>query len=129
VKHVLVVFGTRPEAIKMAPVVAALRAREGGVRTTVCVTGQHREMLDQVLSLFGIVPEVDLELMRSGQSLAELTSAVVVAMDRVLQDRQPDVVLVHGDTTTAMASTGWCRSATSRRACARAASTRRSPRR
>src|SRR5207237_9538821 len=74
-------------------------------RTTVCVTGQHREMLDQVLSLFGIVPEIDLDVMRSGQSLADLTAAVVTSVDRVLHDRQPDEVLVHGDTTTAMAST------------------------
>ena len=104
VKHVLVVFGTRPEAIKMAPVVAALRARGDALRTTVCVTAQHREMLDQVLSLFGIVPDVDLALMRPGQSLTELASAVLVAVDGVLKQQQPDVVLVHGDTTTAMAT-------------------------
>lgn len=103
-KHVLVVFGTRPEAIKMAPVVAALRARDEEARVTVCVTAQHREMLDQVLSLFGIVPDVDLDLMRSGQSLAELTSRVLLAVDGVLEDRRPDVVLVHGDTTTTLAS-------------------------
>jgi UDP-N-acetylglucosamine 2-epimerase len=104
VKHVLVVFGTRPEAIKMAPVVAALKARGDVLRTTVCVTAQHREMLDQVLSLFGIVPEIDLDLMRSGQSLADVTAAVVTGIDQVLRERQPDVVLVHGDTTTAMAA-------------------------
>ena len=104
-RHVLVVFGTRPEAIKMAPVVAAMKAREDALRTTVCVTAQHREMLDQVLSLFGIVPEVDLDLMKSGQSLAEVTSAVVTGIDAVLRERQPDAVLVHGDTTTAMAAT------------------------
>jgi UDP-N-acetylglucosamine 2-epimerase len=104
VKHVLVVFGTRPEAIKMAPVVGALRARDDALRTTVCVTGQHREMLDQVLSLFGIVPEVDLDLMKAGQTLAEVTAAVVTGVDAVLKERQPDVVLVHGDTTTAMAA-------------------------
>jgi UDP-N-acetylglucosamine 2-epimerase len=102
-KHVLVVFGTRPEAIKMAPVVAALRARDEEFRTTVCVTAQHREMLDQVLSLFGIVPEVDLDLMRSGQSLAEVTSRVLTGIDEVLLERRPDVVLVHGDTTTTLA--------------------------
>ncbi len=83
-KHVLVVFGTRPEAIKMAPVVAALRARDDVLRTTVCVTAQHREMLDQVLSLFGIVPEVDLDLMKSGQTLADLTAAVLTGVDGVL---------------------------------------------
>jgi UDP-N-acetylglucosamine 2-epimerase (hydrolysing) len=104
VKHVLVVFGTRPEAIKMAPVIGALKARGGDLRTTVCVTGQHREMLDQVLSLFGIVPEVDLGVMKSGQSLADLTCAVLGGVDRVLAERQPDAVLVHGDTTTAMAA-------------------------
>lgn len=101
-KHVLVVFGTRPEAIKMAPVVAALRARADALRTTVCVTAQHREMLDQVLALFDIVPDVDLALMRPGQTLAELSSAVLLAIDGVLRQREPDVVLVHGDTTTAM---------------------------
>jgi UDP-N-acetylglucosamine 2-epimerase (hydrolysing) len=103
VKHVLVVFGTRPEAIKMAPVVGALKGRPE-MRTTVCVTGQHREMLDQVLSLFGIVPEVDLGVMKSGQSLADLTCAVLSGVDRVLAERQPDAVIVHGDTTTAMAA-------------------------
>ena len=101
-KHALVVFGTRPEAIKMAPVVAALRARGDALRTTVCVTAQHREMLDQVLSLFGIVPEVDLDLMKADQSLADLTAAVLRSVDDVLRERQPDVVLVHGDTTTAL---------------------------
>jgi UDP-N-acetylglucosamine 2-epimerase len=103
-KHVLVVFGTRPEAIKMAPVVAALRARSDVLRTTVCVTAQHREMLDQVLSLFGIVPEVDLGLMKPGQGLSDLAAAVLTHMDDVLAERQPDIVLVHGDTTTAMAT-------------------------
>jgi UDP-N-acetylglucosamine 2-epimerase (hydrolysing) len=103
VKHVLVVFGTRPEAIKMAPVVAALRARDDDFRTTVCVTAQHREMLDQVLALFGIVPEIDLDLMRSGQSLADVTSRVLTGLDAVLGERRPDAVLVHGDTTTTLA--------------------------
>jgi UDP-N-acetylglucosamine 2-epimerase (hydrolysing) len=103
-KHVLVVFGTRPEAVKMAPVVAALRARDDVFRTTVCVTAQHREMLDQVLSIFGIVPDVDLDLMRSGQSLAEVTSRVLAAVDAVLEERRPDAVLVHGDTTTTLSA-------------------------
>ncbi len=103
-KHVLVVFGTRPEAIKMAPVVAALRARSDALRTTVCVTAQHREMLDQVLSLFGIVPDFDLALMKPGQTLSELTTAVLTTVDGILKQLQPDVVLVHGDTTTAMAT-------------------------
>ena len=88
----------------MAPVVAAMKARQDALRTTVCVTAQHREMLDQVLSLFGIVPEVDLDLMKPNQSLAELTAAVVTGVDAVIRDRQPDTVLVHGDTTTAMAA-------------------------
>jgi UDP-N-acetylglucosamine 2-epimerase (hydrolysing) len=103
-KHVLVVFGTRPEAIKMAPVVAALRARDDVLRTTVCVTAQHREMLDQVLSLFGIVPEIDLGIMRPGQTLSDVAAAVLTHIDVVLKERQPDAVLVHGDTTTAMAT-------------------------
>jgi len=98
------VFGTRPEAIKMAPVVAALRARADALRTTVCVTGQHREMLDQVLALFGIVPEIDLGLMRPGQTLSGVAASVLTHMDAVLAEREPDVVLVHGDTTTAMAT-------------------------
>ena len=88
----------------MAPVVAALRARADALRTTICVTAQHREMLDQVLSLFGIVPDVDLALMKPGQSLVELTTAVLSTVDGVLKQLQPDVVLVHGDTTTAMAT-------------------------
>jgi UDP-N-acetylglucosamine 2-epimerase (non-hydrolysing) len=104
VKHVLVVFGTRPEAIKMAPVVEALRARPREILTTVCVTAQHRAMLDQVLALFGIIPDVDLALMKPGQSLAELTSGILPAVDGVLTRCRPDVVLVHGDTTTAMAT-------------------------
>ena len=82
----------------MAPVVAALKARGDDLRTTVCVTAQHREMLDQVLSLFGIVPDIDLDLMKPSQSLSELTAAVVTGIDAVLKDRQPDCVLVHGDT-------------------------------
>jgi UDP-N-acetylglucosamine 2-epimerase (non-hydrolysing) len=99
----LVVFGTRPEAIKMAPLVAALR-QDDRIRVKVCVTAQHREMLDQVLSLFQIVPDHDLDLMRERQSLSEVTSSILVRMEAVLQSVRPDVVLVHGDTTTAMAS-------------------------
>lgn len=101
--RVLSVFGTRPEAIKMAPVVRALRVAEG-VEARVCVTGQHREMLDQVLSLFSIVPDYDLAVMRPGQSLGEITSAVLSALDGVLADFRPDIVLVHGDTTTTLAA-------------------------
>lgn len=101
--RVLSVFGTRPEAIKMAPVVKAL-ADADGIDSRVCVTGQHREMLDQVLSLFSIVPDYDLAIMRPGQSLGDITSAVLSALDAVLSDFRPDLVLVHGDTTTTLAA-------------------------
>lgn len=103
-KTVMVVFGTRPEAIKMAPVVAALRARPDAFRTLVCVTGQHRQMLDQVLHLFGIQPDFDLAVMKPGQDLFHITSSVLLGMRDVLQSARPDVVLVHGDTTTTMAA-------------------------
>jgi UDP-N-acetylglucosamine 2-epimerase len=101
---VLVTFGTRPEAIKMAPVVAALRAHPSTFRTVVCVTAQHREMLDQVLALFGIEPDVDLDLMQPGQTLSALTARVLERMTPVIRDAAADVVLVQGDTTTAMAT-------------------------
>lgn len=97
---VLAVIGTRPEAIKMAPVVLA--ARRAGIDLRVCATAQHREMLDQVLGLFGLVPDHDLDLMRPDQSLAELASRALVALDPVLTRERPDWVLVQGDTTTAM---------------------------
>lgn len=102
--RVLTVFGTRPEAIKMAPVVRALAA-EAGVEARVCVTGQHREMLDQVLGLFEIFPEYDLNVMRRGQDLVHITSAVMAGVSDVVKDFLPHRVLVHGDTTTAMAAT------------------------
>lgn len=103
--RVMVVVGTRPEAIKMAPVVAALRARPETYEVRLCVTAQHRQMLDQVLAIFGLVPDVDLDLMRPDQTLAGLTAAVLTAVhDTILRER-PDVVLVHGDTTTTLAST------------------------
>lgn len=101
---VLAVFGTRPEAIKMAPVVAALKARPGRFDVRVCVTAQHREMLDAVLALFGIKPEYDLDLMRPGQDLFDVTTGVLSGMKRVLATERPDIVLVHGDTTTTMAA-------------------------
>lgn len=101
--RVLSVFGTRPEAIKMAPVVTTLAAAEG-VESRVCVTGQHREMLDQVLSLFAITPDYDLAVMKSGQTLGDVTSAVLSGLDGVLADFCPDVVLVHGDTTTTLSA-------------------------
>ena len=100
---VLSIFGTRPEAIKMAPVVRELSQR-AGVESRVCVTAQHREMLDQVLDLFGIKPDIDLNLMRPDQSLAELTARVFTHLDPVLAKIQPDWVLVQGDTTTVMAA-------------------------
>jgi len=98
---VLVVFGTRPEAIKMAPVVRALKSK---LEVKVCVTAQHREMLDQVLDLFEIVPDYDLDIMKPGQDLFDVTSNVLSGMKQVLFEEQPDVVLVHGDTTTTMAT-------------------------
>ncbi|MFQ5914697.1 MAG: non-hydrolyzing UDP-N-acetylglucosamine 2-epimerase [Nitrospinota bacterium] len=100
--RVLTIFGTRPEAIKMAPVVRELEKFPGQIESWVCVTAQHREMLDQVLSLFGIRPHADLNLMEEGQSLASLTSRAVCALSEMLEDRKPDLVLVQGDTTTAM---------------------------
>ena len=101
-KKVMAVFGTRPEAIKMAPVVHALKARPTDFDVQVCVTGQHREMLDQVLNLFNIRPDFDLSLMRKGQDLFDVTSAVLTAMRDVYCHAKPDLVLVHGDTTSAM---------------------------
>jgi UDP-N-acetylglucosamine 2-epimerase (non-hydrolysing) len=101
--RVLSIFGTRPEAVKMAPVVKALK-HEPGIEVQVCVTAQHRQMLDQVLDLFQIRPDVDLDLMRPDQSLAELTAAVFTHLDPVLSALKPDWVLVQGDTTTVMAA-------------------------
>ena len=103
-KKILLVFGTRPEAIKMAPLVAAFRARPEAFDTKVCVTGQHREMLAQVLDVFGIVPDYDLKIMKQGQDLYDITSAVLLGMRGVLDDAAPDVVFVHGDTTTSTAA-------------------------
>ena len=100
---VLLVFGTRPEAIKMAPLVHALAA-DSRFDSKVCVTAQHREMLDQVLSLFDITPDYDLNLMKNGQTLNDITARVLVEMKPVLQEFKPDVVLVHGDTTTTFAA-------------------------
>ncbi len=103
---VLVVIGTRPEHIKMAPVISALRARSGEFDVRVCATAQHRQMLDQVLDLFGIVPEIDLDLMQPGQGLSDLSARVLSGMDRVLVQDRPDWVLVQGDTTT-VAMAAW----------------------
>jgi len=101
--RVLSIFGTRPEAVKMAPVVRRL-AETPGVKAFVCVTAQHRQMLDQILSLFEIVPDVDLNLMTPDQDLAGLTAGILQALDPVLDDLRPDWVLVQGDTTTVMAA-------------------------
>lgn len=101
--RILSIFGTRPEAVKMAPVVREL-SQKSGVETLVCVTAQHREMLDQVLSLFNIIPDVDLDLMSPDQSLAQLTAQIFNNLDSVMDDIKPDWVLVQGDTTTVMAA-------------------------
>lgn len=102
-KKVLIVFGTRPEAIKMAPLVHVLGSDER-FDTKTCVTGQHREMLDQVLELFKIEPEYDLNIMQPGQSLGQVTSRILLGLDEVLSSFEPDVVLVHGDTATTFAA-------------------------
>lgn len=101
---VLCVFGTRPEAIKMAPLALALQA-DSRFEARVCVTGQHREMLDQVLDLFELVPDVDLSIMQPGQDLTDVTTAILQGMKEVLTNQRPDVVLVHGDTATTFAAT------------------------
>ena len=103
-KKILLVFGTRPEAIKMAPLVKKLQEMPEEFQTVVCVTGQHREMLDQVLRLFGITPEYDLNIMKPNQDLYDITSRILLGMRDVLREVQPDIVLVHGDTTTSMAA-------------------------
>jgi UDP-N-acetylglucosamine 2-epimerase (non-hydrolysing) len=103
-KKVLAIFGTRPEAIKMAPVIKELQQHANLVETKVCVTGQHKEMLFQVLDFFGILPDFNLNLMKEGQNLYTLTSEIITELKNILESYAPDIVLVHGDTTTAMAS-------------------------
>lgn len=103
-KKILLVFGTRPEAIKMAPLVKEFQKHPDRFDTRVCVTAQHRQMLDQVLDLFKIVPDYDLDIMKPEQDLYDVTSRVLLGMRQVLQESRPDVVLVHGDTTTSMAT-------------------------
>ena len=103
-KKVMLVFGTRPEAIKMAPLVKEFQKDLVAFQTIVCVTGQHREMLDQVLHLFNITPDYDLNIMKSGQDLYDVTSRVLIGMRKVLKEVLPDIVLVHGDTTTSTAA-------------------------
>ena len=127
-KKVMLVFGTRPEAIKMCPLVNELKARTDEFETVVTVTGQHREMLDQVLRVFGVTPDHDLAIMKPGQTLFDVTCDVLLKLRAVLEDEKPDVVLVHGDTTTSFArpsraSTFRSPWATSRRGCARTTST------
>ena len=103
-KKIMLVFGTRPEAIKMAPLVKEFQKHPETFKTVVCVTGQHRQMLDQVLQLFEITPEYDLNIMKQGQDLYDVTARVLTGMRDVLKEVQPDVVLVHGDTTTSTAA-------------------------
>ena len=103
-KTIMLVFGTRPEAIKMAPLVKEFQKYPETFKTIVCVTGQHRQMLDQVLQLFEIVPDYDLNIMKQGQDLYDVTARVLTGMRDVLKESQPDVVLVHGDTTTSTAA-------------------------
>ena len=103
-KKILIVFGTRPEAIKMAPLVNELKKYPNNFETLVCVTGQHRQMLDQVLSLFEIEPDYDLNIMQANQDLYDITSRILLGMRDILKKERPDVVFVHGDTTTSTAS-------------------------
>ena len=103
-KKIMLVFGTRPEAIKMAPLVKEFQKHSDEFQTIVCVTGQHREMLDQVLHIFEISPDYDLNIMKQGQDLYDVTARVLLGMRDVLKEVQPDVVLVHGDTTTSTAA-------------------------
>lgn len=106
-KKIMVVFGTRPEAIKMCPLVNELKSRNK-VDVKVCVTGQHRQMLDQVLNVFNIVPDYDLAIMKEGQSLFDVTSSILLKLQEVVRMEQPDIVLVHGDTTTTFAASLAC---------------------
>ena len=101
-KKIMLVFGTRPEAIKMAPLYHALKDRSDLFETLVCVTAQHRQMLDQVLRVFDVKADIDLDLMKAGQDLFDVTSSVLLGMREVLKNERPDVLLVHGDTTTTL---------------------------
>lgn len=103
-KKVIAVFGTRPEAIKMCPLVSVLKERSSAFEVVVCVTGQHRQMLDSVLEVFHIRPDYDLNIMKSGQTLFDITSATMLGIKEVLEKELPDIVLVHGDTTTSFAA-------------------------
>lgn len=103
-KKIMIVFGTRPEAIKMCPLVQEFKKRTHEFETIVCVTGQHREMLDQVLKIFEVIPDIDLNIMKQGQDLTDLTVRILKGMRDVFKECRPDVVLVHGDTTTSTAA-------------------------
>ena len=102
-KRNLIVFGTRPEAIKMAPLVKEFQKHQDKFETKVCITAQHREMLDQVLSFFEIIPDYDLDLMKPNQNLYSLTAEIIQSLKPILEEFKPDFVYVHGDTTTTMA--------------------------
>ena len=102
-KKILLVFGTRPEAVKMCPLVQELRARRE-IKSVVCVTGQHREMLDQILATFSVAPDYDLSVMKDSQTLFDVTTGVLEGLKGVLEAEKPDIVLVQGDTTTAFAA-------------------------
>ena len=103
-KKIMLVFGTRPEAIKMCPLVKEFQKRTDEFETIVCVTGQHREMLDQVLKIFEVTPDIDLNIMKQGQDLTDVTVRILKGMRDVFKECRPDVVLVHGDTTTSTAA-------------------------
>ena len=102
-KKVMLVFGTRPEAIKMCPLVKEFQKRADEFETIVCVTGQHREMLDQVLKIFDVTPDYDLNIMKQGQDLTDVTARVLTGLRDIFKECRPDVVFVHGDTTTSTA--------------------------
>lgn len=106
-KKIMLVFGTRPEAIKMCPLVRELKTRQG-IRTVVCVTGQHRQMLEQVLKIFHVVPDYDLSIMKDKQTLFDITMSILERLKAVLEETKPDVVLVHGDTSTAFVTALAC---------------------
>ena len=103
-KKILLVFGTRPEAIKMAPLIKKFKEYSDTFDVRVCITAQHRQMLDQVLKIFEITPDFDLDIMKDGQDLYDITSRVLVGLKEILVNYHPDVVLVHGDTTTTLAA-------------------------
>ena len=106
-KKIMLVFGTRPEAVKMCPLIKELKRRKS-VQTIVCVTGQHREMLKQVLDVFDVVPDYDLSIMKDKQTLFDISVRILSGMDTLLDEVNPDVVLVHGDTTTTFATALAC---------------------